>query len=330
MKRRGTKLLLLALLVAILIPSGAALADRFPEDCADGEWEIRPDQTLGFVAYTCGTTVTELVQFNGLDNPNLVNPGQVLILPNNPNGPVTTAPAGDDFTSGGTSGDEEPPVVEPVTEETEEPPTTPVEEAPAQSAPPVSVSSGDVTVAFNGLRYINQGRAAVVNVTVTNNNVLPAVEGGLQYHEPQEDGGYKYVTLLGVLHQVVPIALIDEAPLWTAYVTTSDGNVWRFPVGCEYLETVEYVGFEPTADGGFDWFVNWTGGWYDCGNDYDTYPPDLLPGDSAEQELIIYLQHPREWNNSAPPSRTVAGITLDVFTSDGGLLQNVGSISYSE
>ncbi len=312
MKKNRFRVLAVAALVLALIPMSAALADRFPEDCEDGQWVIRGDQTLGFIAFSCGTTVENLVAINGIDNPNLIFPGEVLLVP--------------------ASGIELPPLPEPAAEEpaVEVPPVVETEEPVVLPQPPVfSGSSADVDVSFGALTYSREGREARINVTVANNGVLPAIDGGRQYFGENPDGGKQYVTLLGVTHQLFPIAQIDNAPVWRADVTFSDDNQATFPVGCFYDEVVEYVGFEPTGpDTGFVWEVNWEGGWYDCGNDYEDDPVDIVPGASGTDELIIYVQHPRRWDSDDPPNRTVESIAISVWVAEGEYLPNVGFISF--
>lgn len=311
MKSNRFRLIAIIALVLTLIPVGSALADRFPEDCEDGEWVIRGDQTLGFIAFSCSTTVEDLVALNGIDNPNLIFPGEILIVPG--------------------SGVEVP-VVPPAAEEPEVPaePVVPVEpevveEEPVALPPVFTGSTADVAVEFGALRYQEQGREARINITVTNNGILPAIDGGRQYFGENPDGGKQYVTLLGVTHQLFPIAQIDDAPVWRADVTFSDGNSATFPVGCFYDEVVEYIGYEPTGpDTGFVWEVNWEGGWFDCGNDYEDDPVDILPGLSGTDELIIYVQHPRQWNSAPPPNRTVESIAISVWVAEGEYLPNVG------
>ncbi|MCC6904674.1 MAG: LysM peptidoglycan-binding domain-containing protein [Anaerolineae bacterium] len=88
------KKLAFALAVALVaaVPASVALADRTPADCADGQWEVRPNQTLYSIAYTCGVRVSQLVAANGLSNPNLITTGQILVIPV-PGGSTTPAPA---------------------------------------------------------------------------------------------------------------------------------------------------------------------------------------------------------------------------------------------
>lgn len=304
MKKNRFRLLAVIALVLTLIPVSTALADRFPEDCDDGQWVVRGDQTLGFVAFNCGTTVEELVALNGIDNPNLIFPGEVLLIPG-PGVEVPVAPAPVD--------------PDPVVPEVVEP------EVVVPAPPVFTGSTADVDVTFGALTYGQGGREARVNITVTNNGVFPAIDGGRQYFGENPDGGKQYVTLLGVSHQLFPIALIDDAPVWRADVTFSDGNTATFPVGCFYDEVVEYIGFEPTGpDTGFVWEVNWEGGWYDCGNDYEDDPVDIIPGASGTDELIIYVQHPRLWNSDEPINRTVESIAISLWVAEGEYLPNVG------
>lgn len=301
--KRSVRVTALLLVLLTLIPTGIAIADSVPSDCADGQWEVRPNQTLGTIAFNCQTTVAALVAYNNIDNPNLINTGQIILIPpaDYQGAPSDAAPA----------------------------------PAPAAAATPVAppqgttVSSGGVTVTFGPVSYQNQGRSAVVNITVTNNAVLPAIEGGRQYFQLNPDGGMQNVTLLGVDHLEVPIAGILSAPVWQATVTTSDGNVWVFPVGCFYREEIRHTGYEPTGPNtGFTWDVLWTGGFYDCGNEGWRLPADFAPGSTATVPLTVYLQHPRQWESAFPPVRTIARIDLALWRSDGTWLGTVGSVSY--
>jgi hypothetical protein len=137
------------------------------------------------------------------------------------------------------------------------------------------------------------------------------------------------VTLLGVIHDFVPIGITldpeyGEAPLWRAYVTFDDGRAAQFLAGCRYLEVVHAEGAEPA----FTWEVDWPGGWMDCGNSYKVNPPDLAPGTSASSPLIIYNQHPREWHPDNRPTRRVTSITISLWRADGTLLTNVATKTY--
>ncbi len=211
-------------------------------------------------------------------------------------------------------------------------PTPESSPTPPQATPtetPLPPHAQNLEVRFGDLIPINDGRAATIDITVINTNVKPAIEGGLHYFEPNPDGGLQWVTLLGVTHDIVPLAQIGKAPLWKATVTTTDGKVWDFYAGCVYLEEVNYTGYEPTGpDSGFHWDVNWTGGFYDCGNAYHVKPNDIVPGSSATVPLTIYLQHPRVWDAEPPPARRVARIDLSLWRSDGLWLGIVATVAF--
>ncbi len=192
-----------------------------------------------------------------------------------------------------------------------------------------AASTAGVAVTFGDLVYSNQGRMAVVQVAVQNTGITPAISGGKYYFIRQQDGNRHDVTLLGVSHGTVPLALpwdpeYGVAPLWKAHVIFTDGVAADFYVGCQYLETVIASGFEPPD---LHWKVNWPGGWFDCGNGYRVKPEDLAPGASASVPLTIYLQHPRLWADP-PPNRQVSSLTLSVWRADGVLLENVASKTF--
>lgn len=285
----------LIMLVAVLVPTTLALADSTAADCADGQWVVEPNQTLGFIAYTCGTTVSALVQANGLQNPNLINPGQVLIIP--------------------TGGQPNPPAPPP----------------PAPGNPPAQppAGSGAVTVTWGAPLYAGDGKVVEIPLTVTNNSVRPAVAGGRHPlgHGPGTPDGPYWVTLRSAVHAQIPYPDTDPGDLlWAATVTTDDGLTFPAYVGCHYLETVYAQGDEPLDRGKgiwFHWEVTLPGGWFDCGNSYQVKPPDLLPGQSGASVLTVYLVHPRD--NVASSTRRVTHVNLEVFTTEGASLGIVSS-----
>jgi hypothetical protein len=186
-----------------------------------------------------------------------------------------------------------------------------------------------VEVRFGPLLSHFDGRLNTIDVTVINHGITPAIEGGQSYIQNNPDGGIQWVTLLGVRHNVVPLALIENAPLWKATITTSDGYVWVFPVGCVYLDILNHTGYEPTGPNtGFDWTVYDESGFYDCGNGYKATPPDIGLGGSATVPLHIYLHHPRLWELEPPPNRRVVRIDIGLYRSDGAWLGTVGSATY--
>ncbi len=60
-----------------------------PADCS---YVVQPGDTLGIIAQRYGTTVSELVSLNSISNPNLIYPGQVLLLPGCTTTPPPTQP----------------------------------------------------------------------------------------------------------------------------------------------------------------------------------------------------------------------------------------------
>jgi LysM repeat protein len=212
-----------------------------------------------------------------------------------------------------------------------QPPVTP---APTATPAPTGIPPGvtpvpGITVELGDPVLYNDGRSAVVFVTVWNTGVTPAIDGGRHYFKPNPDGGIQWVTLLGVEHKELPVAIVEDAPLWRANVTLTDGSTWPFYAGCKYIEKVEHTGYEPTGpDSGFVWEVNWEGGFFDCGNGYQVKPDDIPPGGVASVPLTVYFQHPRRWGSEPPPSRRIARIDLGLWRSDGVWLGDVASRVY--
>jgi LysM repeat protein len=298
MTKRPLLLLLLAALLVSLLPVGTALADSTPADCADGQWEVRPNQTLGFIAFTCGTTVSALVDFNHIQNPNLINTGQIILIPPSDFQPGTTAPAA---------------------------PTTP---PPAPAIPP---ATGGVTVVWGTPLYTGDGKIADIPVTVRNNSVNPAIAGGRYFtgHGVGTPDGPLWITLLGAIHADNPYPYVTNEPLWHATVHTDDGRVFPAYVGCKYLETVYAVGDEPLSRADniwFHWEVTLPGGWFDCGNAYQVKPEDLAPGQTGSSVLTVYLTHPRDPVLSI--TRRVTRVDLELFTTEGRSLGTVSSQTF--
>jgi len=61
---------------------------------------VQRGETLTSIAARYGTTVAELVRLNNINNPNLIFPGQVLIVREDPNAPVTYTVVRGDTLSG--------------------------------------------------------------------------------------------------------------------------------------------------------------------------------------------------------------------------------------
>lgn len=190
--------------------------------------------------------------------------------------------------------------------------------------------SGDIDVSIQPPAYLADGRWAEVMVTLSNISITENIATGYTYIRRNPDGGTQYVTLFRADHKDVPQARIqDDAPLWRASVTFSDGTVRWFPVGCLYIEVWVADGYEPTGPTtGYDWHVEEPGGWFDCGNSHDKIPAQefVTPGQSVSIPLYVYIQHPRDWEKKPPPSRTIVSIELSVVRwSDGMSLGVVGS-----
>jgi len=301
MTKRPLLLMLLAALLLAMLPVGTALADYTAADCADGQWEVRPNQTLGFIAYTCGTTVSALVAYNHIQNPNLINTGQIILLPPSDFQPGTTAPAA---------------------------PAAPTSPAAPPPAPP---ATGAVTVVWGTPLYAGDGKVVDIPVTVRNNSVTPAVAGGRYFanHGVGTPDGPLWITLLGAVHQPNPYPYVTNEPLWHATVYTNDGRVFPAYVGCKYVETVYAVGDEPLSRADniwFHWEVTLPGGWFDCGNEYQVKPPDLAPGQTGSSVLTIYLVHPRD--NVISVNRRVTRVDLELFTTEGRSLGTVSSQTF--
>ncbi|MGF1504625.1 MAG: LysM peptidoglycan-binding domain-containing protein [Chloroflexi bacterium] len=317
MNRRLLGLLTAVLALALVVPTSQALADYFPEDCEDGEWEVRPDQTLGFIAFTCGTTVTALVEYNNIENPNLINTGTILLIPPADFVPGSGAPAPAPEAGDQPDVADEAPEVEPT--------------APP---PPPSGGTGQVSASLGPIRYDEFRSFAEVQATVTNLGVQQGVAGGRYYPPQPGDDGPQWVTLVGAIHTNPPYPAVNNEPLWKATVYFNDGTSNLVYAGCEYRETVFAEGDEPldrANDIWFHWEITLEGGWFDCGNTLSEqrHPPDLFPGQSGSSTLRIYLEHPRLWDDSGPiQDKRVVRIDMEVFTTAGESLGVVTSQTY--
>ena len=63
-----------------------------PPPSSGGTYTVQPGDTLGAIAQRFGTTVDALARLNGISNPNLIYPGQVLRLPGSAPAPTPPAP----------------------------------------------------------------------------------------------------------------------------------------------------------------------------------------------------------------------------------------------
>lgn len=307
MARRALTLVLALILLAVLTPVGVGLADYTAEECADGEWEVRPNQTLYSIAYICGTTVDALVAYNNIENPNLIRTGQILLLP----------PADFEPTGGAPSA---------------APAAQPTVSAPAPA--PRTSGTGGVIVEFGEPLYSGDGRVVEVPITVHNLSVTPGIAGGRYYpgYDRDTPGGPRWVTLLGAVHDTIPYPYVTNEPLWHATVYTDDGLSFPAYVGCRYQETVYAQGDEPLSRADniwFHWEVTLPGGWFDCGNAYQVKPENLLPGQSGSAPLTVYLIHPRLWNSVPTVDRRIVRIDLELFDTEGRSLGIVASQTFN-
>lgn len=196
--------------------------------------------------------------------------------------------------------------------------------ADAPDNPPAAYDgwAGDVNVNVAQPDYLADGRWAEIFVTVENVSVEPGIPTGYTYLENNEGGGWHLVSLYRADHRDVPQVKGDNAPLWWATVRFTDNTEWRFPTGCLYIEVLHAEGWEPIYDSedGYNWEVHEGGGWFDCGNSHDKIPDQqfLAPGEAATVPLYVYLQHPREWLDEAPPNRQIARIEVELVRWDDG------------
>ncbi len=310
MSRRKVSLIVAIMLLAALLPMGVIFADYTAEDCLDGEWEVRPDQTLYFIAYTCSVTVDALVAYNNIENPNLINTGDILLIPP------------PDFQPG-----DVPPAAPPAAPPQEPPPAEPVVPTPV---PPPSGGSGDVIAEIAPPQYSGDGRVAEVNISVHNLAVTPKLAGGRYYPNagPDAPGGAQWVTLLGAIHDELPHPFVTTELLWHTTVYTSDGLVFPAYAGCVYQESILAEGDEPLDrenDVWFHWEMELVGGWFDCGNAYQVKPEDMLPGQSGSAPLTVYLVHPRQWGEVLTTDRRITRIDLELFDTTGRSLGTVAT-----
>ena len=175
------------------------------------------------------------------------------------------------------------------------------EQTTGEAVPATGVSGpsfGGASFSVSDFRYSEDGRQAFMVVNVTNNSLQPALASGNWYPQPNPDGGRRWVTLFKSTEDpaLPPMPIIDgNAPLWEFIVTLDTGLQFRAYAGCDYYNEIVGEGFEPTAEGGFNWTQVLSGGWFRCGRDYDGSPKppnDLLPGESYTVPLNIWLVHP--------------------------------------
>ncbi|NDJ54761.1 MAG: LysM peptidoglycan-binding domain-containing protein [Chloroflexi bacterium] len=304
---RLAQILALVALTLLLAPSTFVHADQTPEDCLDGEWEVRPLQTLYFIAFQCGVTVDDLVAANGIENPNLIFTGQILTIP------LSGAPV--------------PPAAPPAGGE---PPAAP--ENPVTPPPPVS-NTGGVQVTIGDPLYAGDGRIAEVQITVTNTGVPQGIAGGRYYPPVPGQDGPSWVTLFKAEQNEGSIAypaVYDNAPLWRSNVTLDNGQSFPVYAGCMYREEVFAQGDEPDHVTGtwYHWEITLTGGWFDCGNEFQVKPEDIFVGQTGSAPLRVYLVHPRLWNEVFFGSARISSIDVEIFDINGVSLGVVASRNF--
>jgi hypothetical protein len=325
MSRRIVTIIFTVALLFGVVGVGTALADYDPADCEDGQWEVRPNQTLYSISYICHTSVDAMAAYNHIENPNLINTGQILLIP--PQGfqvgdetPTADVPAGDEQPA------EEPEAEQPA----EEPTPEPVAPPPAPAAP----VSGGVVVEFGAPVYSGDGRIAEVPINVFNAGVAQGVAGGryMPGNDPDTPGGPQWVTLLGAVHGEIPYPDVTVEPLWHATVYTDDGLAFPAYAGCIYREEVFAQGDEPLSrvdNIWFHWETTLEGGWFDCGNAYQVKPENLMLGEGGSAPLTVYLIHPRLWNTTPEVSRRISRIDLELFDVNGNSLGTVASKTFN-
>jgi hypothetical protein len=322
MTRRIVPILFAVALLSGVVGVSAAFADYDPAECEDGEWEVRPNQTLYSISYICQTSVDAMVAYNHIENPNLINTGQILLIPPQGFQVGDETPTPEEPVAGGEQPAEVP--------EAEQPTEEPVAPPPAPAAP----VSGGVVVEFGSPVYSGDGRIAEVPINVYNAGVTQGVAGGryMPGNDPDTPGGPQWVTLLGAVHNEIPYPFVTNEPLWHATVYTSDGISFPAYAGCVYQEEVFAQGDEPLSrvdNIWFHWETTLEGGWFDCGNAYQVKPENLMLGESGSAPLTVYLIHPRLWNTVAEVSRRISRIDLELFDVNGQSLGTVASQTFN-
>ncbi len=81
---------LLAVLLAAML-AGPSAGATFAQ-VGESTHVVQPDETLSEIALEAGTDVETLLELNGLDDPNQIQAGQVLLLPSDPGAAASTQP----------------------------------------------------------------------------------------------------------------------------------------------------------------------------------------------------------------------------------------------
>jgi LysM repeat protein len=287
--RKSVFILLIVLLAALAAPVVAAPA-------RDTTYTVRPGDTLFRIARLHGTTVAAIVAANDLSNPNLIIPGQVLVIPTG-DGPLAAQPA-----------------------------------APAAPAaqPIAGGSAAGFTATVGTPVYSGDGQVVDIPITVTNLSVSPAIAGGKYTSHLKPDGNYEDMALAKAAHGTFETPLFGNSTVWQANVHLSDGSTHMLGVGCVFVEHVHAEGDEPltrTPQGVWlTWYhytIDLPDGWFDCGNTYRVNPASVAPGASATSNLRVYLVNPHfkattgELVGTAYPGRAVTGLDVTVFKQDG-------------
>jgi hypothetical protein len=239
------------------------------------------------------------VQANDLDNPNLIFPGQVLIIPTD--GTPAAAP-----------------------------------DVPAAPAAPAATGALGFSVTAGSPIYAGDGRVVDIPITVTNQSITPEIAGGRYTTHQKPDGLYEDMALAKASHGTFETPQFGDSLVWRANVHLSDGSVHTLGVGCIFIEHVFAQGDEPldrAPDGTWlEWFhyeVNLYDGWFDCGNTYRVNPPNVLPGQSGTSNLRIYLVNPHNLAvdgsvvGTPYPGRTVTSLDITVFRQAGSVVGTV-------
>ena len=66
------------LVISLFLPNGLVAAQNQTDYPS---YEIRPGDSLGLIANLFGTTIEEITQLNNIDNPDLISPGQKILIP---------------------------------------------------------------------------------------------------------------------------------------------------------------------------------------------------------------------------------------------------------